>query len=231
MEKLKDVAAVQRLIGLVKYLAKFLDSLSQMYEPIRRLTHKEIEWNWTHEQDEAFERIRAAVTTAPVLQYFDSSKPTQSCGDTSSQGLGFVLTQEDHPISYASWALTAAEQRYSQIEKELLAQVFGLEHNHYYTYGRRIILWTDHKPLVSIATKPLASTPKHLQRLLLRLQQYDIEIKYRPGKEMYLADTLSRAFLQNNHRSEVEKEHTRGRLSPRPTRSVGRGPKTRGRGC
>ena len=84
--------------------------------------------------------------------------------------------------------------------------MFGLEHNHYYTYGRRIILWTDHKPLVSIATKPLASTPKHLQRLLLRLQQYDIEIKYRPGKEMYLADTLSRAFLQNNHRSEVEKE-------------------------
>ena len=112
MEKPKDVAAVQRLIGLVKYLAKFLDSLSQMYEPIRRLTHKEIEWNWTHEQDEAFERIKAAVTTAPVLQYFDSSKPTQSCGDTSSQGLGFVLTQEDHRISYASRALTAAEQRY-----------------------------------------------------------------------------------------------------------------------
>ena len=101
-----------------------------------------MEWNWTHEQDEAFERIIAAVRTAPVLQYFDSSKPTESCGDASSQGLGFVLTQEDHAISYASRALTAAEQRYSQIEKELLAQMFGLEHNHYYTYGRRVILRT-----------------------------------------------------------------------------------------
>lgn len=206
MEKPKDVAGVQRLIGLVKYLAKFLESLSQVCEPIRRLTHKETQWNWTHEQDEAFERIKAAVTTAPVLQYFDSSKPTEGCGDASSQGLGFVLTQEDHPISYASRALTTAEQRYSQIEKELLAQVFGLEHNHYYTYGRRITLWTDHKPLVSIAKKPLASAPKRLQRLLLRLQQYDAEIQYRPGKEMYLADTLSRAFLRNNQRSEAEEE-------------------------
>ena len=109
-----------------------------------------MEWNWTHEQDEAFERIIAAVTTAPVLQYFDSSKPTESCGDASSQGLGFVLTQEDHPKSYANRALTAAEQRYSQIEKELLAQMFGLEHNHYYTYGRRVILHVEREQTTSI---------------------------------------------------------------------------------
>ena len=67
---------------------------------------------------------------AQVLKYFDSSKPTEGSGDASSQGLGFVLTQEDHPVTYASRALTHAEQRYSQIEKKLLALVFGLEHNH-----------------------------------------------------------------------------------------------------
>ena len=141
---------------------------------------------------------------------FDSSKPTEGSGDASSQGLGFVLTQEDHPVTYASRALTQAEQRYSQIEKELLAQVFGLEHNHQYVYGRRVILYTDHKPLVSISSKPLASAPKRLQRLLLRLQQYDAEIRYRPGREMYLADTLSRAYLSlsptDTQRSETEKE-------------------------
>ena len=70
--------------------------------------------------DVAFAKIKEVVTSAPVLKYFDSSKPTQGSGDASSQGLGFVLTQEDHPVTYASRALTQAEQRYSQIEKDAL---------------------------------------------------------------------------------------------------------------
>ena len=108
--------------------------------------------------------------------------------------------------------MTQAEQRYSEIEKELLAQVFGLEHkcNYQYVYGRKVILYTDHKPLVSISSKPLQSASKRLQRLLLRLQQYDAEIRYRPGREMYLADT-SRAYLSllsptDTLRSGTEKE-------------------------
>ena len=121
MKKPDDVAAVQRLMGKVKYLPKFLSDLSQICEPIRRLTHKDVPWFWTKEQDAAFNKIKEAVTSAPVLKYFDSSKPTEESGDASSQGLGFVLIQEDHPVTYASRALTQAEQRYSQIEKELLA--------------------------------------------------------------------------------------------------------------
>ena len=88
--------------------------------------------------------------------------------------------------------------------------MFGLEHNHQYAYGRKVILYTDHKPLVSISRKPLASAPKRLQRLLLCLQQYDAEIRYRPGRELYLADTLSRAYLSLSptdiQRSETQKE-------------------------
>ena len=137
--------------------------------------------------------------------------PVEGQGDASSKGLGFVLLQDGRPVTYTSRALTSAEQKYSQIEKELLAQVFGMEQNHQYVYGREITLWTDHQPLVSIATKPLASTPKRLQRLLLRLQSYDVKICYKPGKEiieMVLADTLSRAYIpsQNEDRSETEKD-------------------------
>ena len=102
-------------------------------------------------QDVAFNMIKEAVTSAPVLKYFDSSEPTE--GSASLQGLGFVLTQEKHPLTYACRALTQAEQRYSKIVKELLAQVFGLDHNHQYIYGRKVILYTDHKPLVSISSK------------------------------------------------------------------------------
>ena len=107
--------------------------------------------------------------------------------------------QQCQPVTYASRALTKAEQNYSQIEKELLAQVFGMEHNHQYVYGRRVTLWTDHKPLEMIAKKPLAAAPKRLQRLMMRLMQYDVEIKYRRGPDMYLADTLSRAYLPHEH--------------------------------
>ena len=139
-----------------------------------------------------------------MLKYIDHTKPTEGQGDASEKGLGFTLMHEGQPITFSSRALTPAETNYSQIEKELLAQIFGLERNHQYTYGRKITLWTDHKPLVSITRKPITTAPKRLQRLLLRLVQYDVEILYKPGKEMYLADTLSRAFLPKTDRSQVE---------------------------
>ena len=139
-----------------------------------------------------------AVTQAPVLKYFSPEAQTEGQGDASQNGLGFVLLQEGQPVTYASRALTPAEKRYSQIEKELLAQVFGLEHmyNHHYTFGRRVILWTDNKPLTSIYKKPLASAPKRLQRLLLRLQQYDVGLRCKPGSEIYLADITN--FTQSH---------------------------------
>ena len=175
MEYPIDVQGVQRLIGMVKYLSKFLSNLSELCQPLHKLTHKDVEWQWTQEQDDAFQSLKTAVTQAPVLKYFSPQAQTEGQGDALQYGLGFVLLQDGQPVTYASRALTSAEQRYSQIEKELLAQVFGLEHNHHYTFGRHVTLWTDHKPLVSIYKKPLMSAPKCLQRLLLQLQQYDIQ--------------------------------------------------------
>ncbi|XP_030849528.1 uncharacterized protein K02A2.6-like [Strongylocentrotus purpuratus] len=201
-----DIPGIQRFVGMVQYLAKFLPSLSGLSEPLRRLTHKDTPWNWEEEQSRAFIAIKGLVTEALVLRYFDQQLPVEGQGDASQKGLGFVSTQNDQPVTYSSRALTEAETRYSQIEKELLAQVFGLERNHQYVYGRKVILWTDHKPLVTITRKPLASTPKRLQRLLLRMQQYNVEIFYKPGRKMYLADTLSRAYLPNSEQSPTEKE-------------------------
>ena len=109
-------------------------------------------------------------------------------------------------MTFASRAPTLAERKHSQMRKELLAQVFGMEHNHHHLYVRKVILWTDHKLLVSISWKPLASVFKRLERLLLRLQQYDCEIRYKPGKEMLLADTLSRVYSEDYGRSATESE-------------------------
>lgn len=202
-----DLNGVQRFLGMTKYLAKFLPELSHETQPIRKLTHKDAEFNWTAEQDLAFQVIKEKVSSTPILRYFDHAVQLEGQGDASDHGLGFSLLQDGQPITYASRALTAPETRYSQIEKELLAQVFGLQHNHMYTYGRKVVLWTDHKPLVMISRKPLSAAPKRLQRLLLALHNYDVDIRYKPGKEMFLADTLSRAYLNTNHASsQVETE-------------------------
>ena len=209
MERPKDVAAVRRLVGLVNYLSKFLRKLSELLEPLGRLTHKYVEWRWSEEQEEALERVKHAVTPTPVLRYFNSSLPVEGQADASSSGIGFVLMQNGQPVSYSSRALTVSEKKFSQIEKELLAQVFGVEGNHQFVYGRKIVLRSDHKPVGTISKKPLATAPKRLQRLLLRLQQYDFEIRYKPGPEMYLSDTLSRAYLPTTGPSPAEEETER----------------------
>ncbi|PFX33017.1 Uncharacterized protein K02A2.6 [Stylophora pistillata] len=148
-----------------------------------------------------------------VLKFFTSNEQVEGEGDASEKGIGFAFMQEGQPVTYASRSLTKAEQNYSKIEKELLTQVFGMEHNHQYVYGRKVTLWTDHKPLEIIAKKPLAAVPKRLQRLMMRLTQYDVEIKYRRGPEMFLVDTLSRAYLPQEHHpgkadQEVERIHS-----------------------
>ena len=92
-------------------------------------------------------------------------------------------------------ALTDPETRYAQIEKEFLAVVFGLEKLHTHTYERHLTVESDHKPLEVIVKKPLHLAPKRLQRVLLRVQAYSINLGYRKGSTIYLADTLSRAYL------------------------------------
>ena len=103
--------------------------------------------------------------------------------------------QDGHTIAYANRALTDPETRYAQIEKELLAVVYGLEKFHIYTYGRQVSVESDHKPLEMIVKKPLHRAPKRLQRMLLRIQIYSIYFGYTKGSTMYLADALSRAYL------------------------------------
>ena len=112
--------------------------------------------------------------------------------DASQRGLGACLLQEGQPIAYASKSLTDTETRYKNIERELLAIVFACQWFNTYVLGRPFTVESDHKPLEMKHQKSLASAPPRLQRMLLQLQRYDVTIRYRPGKEMLLADALSR---------------------------------------
>ena len=195
MPRPEDAEGIQRLNGFVNYLARFLPRLADKMEPLRRLARHDTEFRWTDEQENALEEIKKLVTDAPVLAYFEPNLELQVQCDASTKGLGAALMQNDQPIAYVSRALTPTEQRYAQIEKEMLAIVFALEKFNHYTYGRKVKVQSDHKPLESILKKPLASAPKRLQGMMMRLQKYSFDVQYKCGKDMHLADTLSRAYL------------------------------------
>lgn len=121
-----SVKAVRRILGLVNYLSPFIPNLATLCEPLRRLTKNEIEWQWSYVEAAALERIKQAITTAPVLKYYDPAAELTLQTDASDTGLGAVLLQAGQPVAYASRALSPTQTSYAQIEKELLAIVFGL---------------------------------------------------------------------------------------------------------
>ena len=149
-------------------------------------------WDWNAEYQQAFSDLKEAIHQDMQLRYFDVTQPVKVEVDSSMLGLGAALIQEGKPIAFASKALTAAESRYANIERELLAVVFGLEKFHTYIYGRPLVVLSDHKPLENINLKQLSKAPPRLQRMLLRIQPYDITLQYKPGKDMIYADYLSR---------------------------------------
>ena len=192
-----DVPSLQRLLGMTKFLSQYIPNESSITAPLRLLLKKGVPWNWTANQNEAFAQLKAVLSSPPVLAFYDVTKSVTIQSDASQFGLGACLMQDNKPIAYASRSMTPAETNYAQIEKELLSIVFAVQKFHQYVYGKdAILVETDHKPIESIMHKTLDKVPPRLQRLMLKLQPYDIRIKYVPGKYMYMADTLSRAYLQ-----------------------------------
>ncbi len=198
MESPKDKEGVERLKGTVQYLSRFVPRLSEVIHPIKQLTHQGVEWQWGDAQEKAFTELKNLISEAPVLGYYNPDLDLTIQCDASSTGLGAALLQNNQPIAYASRTLTDTETRYAVIEKEMLAIVFALEKWHQFSYGRKVIVHSDHKPLESITRKPLDRAPKRLQGMLLRALAYDIEVRYVQGKYMHLADTLSRASIKGS---------------------------------
>ena len=152
---------------------------------------------WQSQQVDAFKAIKASIVTAPILKYYDVDGPVTIQSDASQSGLGATLLQNGQPVAFASRSLTAPELNYAQIEKECLAILFACCRFDQYLHGRdKIYVQTDHKPLVPIFKKSIHLAPKRLQRMMLRLQKYNLQVEFLPGVEMYIADMLSRAYVK-----------------------------------
>jgi len=190
--------ALQRLLGMVKYLKQYIPNESTMTAPLRELLKQDRSFDWGHEHDQALMNIKEALTKPVMLQYYDVDQPVTIQTDASQSGLGSCLLQQGRPVAYASRALTSAEQNYSQIEKETLAICFACTKFHQYIYGKTVTVHTDHKPLEIIMKKPIAKAAPRLQRMMLQLQRYQLSVTFVPGKYMYVADTLSRAYVKGD---------------------------------
>ena len=155
---------------------------------------------WGESQDKAFQEVKAALISSQTLCAFNPTLETIVSVDASSFGLGAVLRQrqpEDkvlHPVAYISRVLSDTEKNYAQIEKEALAVTWACERFQNYLLGLHFQIETDHKPLVLLlSNKPLDQLPIRVQRFRLRMMRFDYIIAHVPGKQLQIADALSRA--------------------------------------
>ena len=172
-----DVNGLQRFMGMVNHLCKFVPRLADLSDPLRQLLRKDSSWVWEEPQQHAFQRIKQALLSSEVLAHYDPNRPTIISADASNTGLGAVLTQvqengERRPICYASRSLSETEKRYAVIEKEALAVTWASEKFSDYVLGLPFVLETDHKPLTALLNSTeLSKMPPCILHFCLTLMQ------------------------------------------------------------
>ena len=201
---------VRAFLGFAGYYRRFVKDFSKIAQPLndllagtpcekktrgRRRKQKPTDWQWTDKEDSAFNFIREKLTTSPILAYADYSKPfvlyTNACGE----GLGAVLSQEQHGhervIAYASRGLSHSERHYPAHKLEFLALKWAIvDKFHDYLFGHKFQVVTDNNPLTYILTSAKLDATGH--RWLAALGTFDFSIKYRCGRTNQNADALSR---------------------------------------
>ena len=201
-----DKETMHSFLGLVNFLNRYTPRLAELCSPLRRLILKDSHYSPGDPEHAAFDAIKAEFQKKIILPYFDRNKETILQTDVSKKGFGAVILQEEQPIYYASRALTSAEKNYQNLECEAQAAVWGMEKFHYFLYGRKFILQTDQKPLVSIFRKHMIDVSPRIQRITIRAWQYEFEPQHIPGRNNVISDALSRVTPLEFQDSNAEKD-------------------------
>ena len=187
----RDLSQLRTFLGMANYFRKFIQNYAQRTLVLTRMLRKDRAWEWLLECQKAFEDIKTALTTAPVLALPDFSKPFDVVCDASGLGLGAVLLQDGQPIAFESRQFSSAEQNYSTTEQELLACVHALKVWRCYLEGAgEFTLHTDHGANTFLDTQPNLS--RRQARWQEFLSRFHFTWKFIPGVRNTVADPLSR---------------------------------------
>ncbi|KAI3737146.1 hypothetical protein L2E82_27141 [Cichorium intybus] len=188
------IREVRSFLGHAGFYRRFIKEFSKIARPMCELLQKDVDFEFSEACKKAFDQLKEMLITAPILQSPDWSLPFEIMCDASNHAVGAVLGQRKekvpHVIYYASKTLDNAQSNYSTTEKELLAIVFALEKFRQYLLGSKVIIFSDHAALRYLLAKK-DSKPR-LIRWILLLQEFDLEIKDKSGKQNLVADHLSR---------------------------------------
>ena len=207
----KNKKGLQAFLGIINYVNKFSPGTLEACKLLRKLTSSKVTWMWTASHQQLFNKAKSLIKVEMCMKFYDDTKPFYLKTDASGVSLGAALLQlRDNtncpkdtapdntilcPIAFASKSLTDAEWRYSNIECKALGILHGLEKFHHYCFSREVLVITDHKLLVSIFKKDVATLSQRIQHILLKIHRYRVQVIYKPGPDIFIADWL----LRHNH--------------------------------
>ena len=120
---------------MMSYLSQFIPHFAEKAHTLRGLLKKDVPWMWDVDHQKSFDELKHAVSTSACFQYYDPTAPVQLEVDASMKGLGIALVQKGRHVAFGSKTLTECQSRYSNIEREMLAIVHGIQRYHTYLYG------------------------------------------------------------------------------------------------
>ncbi len=185
---------LRRFLGLTSWYRRFIENYSTIAAPLCELLKKNEKFEWSPRQQEAFEKIKTVLTTAPILACPDFTQPFTLATDASEVGIGAILSQnlegKEKVIAYANRSLTETECKYGVTERECLGVYWAIYKFRPYIEGQKFSVITDHAALKWLHS--LKNVTGRLARCALALQQYTFDIIHKKGVEMKPPDALSR---------------------------------------
>ena len=190
----RTIKELHAFLGTAGYYRQYLKDYATSAKPLTRLTIKEVPWEWDAAAQEAFEKLKEGLVTAPVLGYPDPAVKYILDTDASTVGVGAVLSQiqegNERVIAYYSKTLSPAERNYCVTRWELLAVIKAVKHFRPYLYGQTFRLRTDHASLHWLCRRKEPSC--QVARWLEILAEFPYQIEHRAGPKHGNADGLSR---------------------------------------
>ena len=204
--------AVRSFLGMPGYLSKFIPRYASITAPLRKLTQKDVRFHWGEEEQNAFEKLKASISSDDTMIFFNPHKPIVVRAEASyldglSAGLFQDIGKGLQPVHFVSRTVTDTEKRYSQTEKDALAVRWAKNRFRMYLLGaHKFKIITGHKPLLSMFNKATAKLPPRIERWVMDMQDVDYELIYEPGKdEQDPLDFLSRHPLPVSGTDNTEK--------------------------